>query len=309
MVAIVGARRPAPDPGRRRPALEQGGLRGPGRLARPGSRFRGPGPVPHPEGRAVMASGARSGQLMVVIDRSGTAEVAWDAAMALELPGLVAVYDVNGHDRGIMRPLDLPLDWACDQELDAPARPLAGVPPRFAVTIAPASEPWRPKSVLHRVTYIWAGILPYDTYEWSDHVPRTLTEAVARCGNRIEHGRQHAALRLTDRARRRRAELWGESVLLRALRPWQGRQFQTWRRFTVRAPSGRRYLVTAGRDRNVYALNAAGGPTAAYSLIPAVPGSLAEQLWQQTWLLERDEERFLRFALATQPEEGGERVR
>ncbi len=249
-------------------------------------------------------------QLLVVIDRSGTAEVAWDPAMALELPGLVAVYDVRGDDeRGIMRPLELAPELAHDRSAAAPERPPADIPPRFAVTIARASEPWRQGSVLHRVTYTWAGVLPYDTYEWSDHVPRTLAEAVRRCASRVERGRRHAALRLTDRARRRRAELWGESVLLRALEPSQERQFQTERRFTVRAPSGRRYLVTAGRDCNIYALNAAGSPTAAYSMVPAVPGSLAEQLWQQTWLLERDEERFLRFALATQPEEGGERVR
>ncbi len=57
------------------------------------------------------------------------------------------------------------------------------------------------------------------------------------------------------------------------------------------------------------ALDSAGRPRAAYSLLPAVPGSLAEQLWQQTWLLQHDERRFLRFALATQSEEGGERVR
>ena len=249
----------------------------------------------------------RRDQLLVVIDRSGTAEVAWDAAMAFELPGLAAVYDVLGDcERGIMRPLDLAPEWACEP---VPARPSAGVPPRFTVTIAPASEPWRPGSVLHRVTYTWAGVLPFDTYEWSDHVPRTLAEAVSRCANRIERGRRHAALRLTDRARRRRAELWGESVLLRALEPRQQRQFLTERRFVVRSQGGRRYLVTAGRNRNVYALNTAGGPTAAYSMVAAVPGSLAEQLWQQTWLLERDEERFLRFALATQPEEGGKRVR
>ena len=253
------------------------------------------------------AHGTRPGQLLIVIDRNGTAEVAWDAAMALELPGLVAVYDVEDDGtRGIMRPLELPLERGSD--LAARAAPPAGVPPRFAVTVGPASEPWRPGPVLHRVTYTWAGILPFDTYEWPDQVPRTLAEAVARCRGRVERGRQHASLRLTDRARRRRAELWGESVLLRALEPWQGRQFQSERRFTVRAPSGRRYLVTAGWERNVYALGAGGRPTAAYSLVPAVPGSLAEQLWQQTWLLERDEERFLRFALATQPE-GGERVR
>lgn len=176
--------------------------------------------------------------------------------------------------------------------------------------MAPAVATWRPGPVLHRVTYSWAGILPFDTYEWPEHVPRTLAEAVARCRGRVERGRQHAALRLGDRARRRRAELWGESVLLRALEPWQGSQFQSGRRFTVLAPSGRRYLITAGHDRNVYAVNATGRPTAAYSLVPAVPGSLAEQLWQQTWLLERDEKRFLRFAVTTQPEEeGGERVR
>jgi hypothetical protein len=257
----------------------------------------------------VTARGTRPGQLLIVIDRNGTAEVAWDAAMALELPGLVAVYDLEDDGaRGIMRPLELPLERGSGSaSASAGAQP--GVPPRFAVTVGPASEPWRRGPVLHRVTYTWAGILPFDTYEWPEQVPRTLMEALARCRGRVERGRQHASLRMTDRARRRRAELWGESVLLRALEPWQGLQFQSEHRFTVRAPSGRRYLVTAGWEHNVYALSAAGRPTAAYSLMPAVPGSLAEQLWQQTWLLERDEERFLRFALATQPEEGGERVR
>src|SRR6266545_3402179 len=104
-------------------------------------------------------------------------------------------------------------------------------------------------------------------------------------------------------------EAWGESVLLRALEPSQGRRFKAERCFVVQAPSGRRYLITAARHRNVYALDSAGRPRAAYSLLPAVPGSLAEQLWQQTWLLQHDERRFLRFALATQSEEGGERVR
>jgi hypothetical protein len=250
-------------------------------------------------------------RLLVVIDRGGTAEVAWDNAMALELPGLVAVYDVDDDgSRGIMRPLERPLETSArGRQLAVPARGPAGIPPRFAVTLAPVSEPWRPGRVLHRVTYTWAGTLPYDTYEWSDHVPRTLAEAVARCRVRVERGRQYAALRLTDRSRRRRAETWGESLLLRALEPRQGQQFRKEHRFPVRAPSGRSYLITAARDRNVYAMNTAGSPTAAYSMVPAVPGSLAEQLWQQTWLLEHDEERFLRFALATQPEEGGERVR
>ncbi len=262
----------------------------------------------------VTARDTRPGRLLVVIDRNGTAEVAWDAAMALELPGLAAVYDVEDDGaRGIMRPLELlpdPGHPGHGRPSAAPAPPPAGVPPRFAVTVAPAVETWRPGPVLHRVTYTWAGILPFDTYEWPERVPRTLAEAVARCRGRVERGHEHAARRLADRARRRRAELWGESVLLRALEPWQGRELQSGRRFTVLAPSGRRYLISAGRDRNVAAMNAAGRPTAAYSLVPAVPGSLAEQLWQQTWLLERDEERFLRFALATQPEEGGgERVR
>jgi hypothetical protein len=251
-----------------------------------------------------------SGRLLAVIDRNGTAEVAWDAAMAIELPGLVVVYDLEDDgSRGIMRPLELPLALGCDSGRATPSRRPVGAPPRFAVTIAPAPEPWRPGSVLHRITYTWAGTLPYATYQWSEHVPRTLAGAVAHCRASVERHRRRAAPRLIDRARRQRAEALGESLLLHALEPRQGRQLQTERRFTVRAPSGRGYLVTAGRDRNVYALNAAGSPTAAYSLLPAVPGSLAEQLWQQTWLLEHDEERFLRFALATQPEEGGERVR
>jgi hypothetical protein len=252
----------------------------------------------------------RRGLLLVVIDRGGTAEVAWDAAMALELPGLVVLYDLEGDgSRGIMRPLQRPWDLECHGARATSSPPPAGLPPRFAVAIAPAAGPWRPGPVLHRVTYTWAGTLPYDTYEWSDRVPRTLALAVARCRASVERGWRHAARRLTDRARQRRAEAWGESVLRKALEPWQARQFQAERRFTVQAPSGRAYLVTAGRDRNVYALDAAGGPSAAYSLVPAVPGSLAEQLWQQTWLLRHDEERFLRFALATQPEQGGERVR
>jgi hypothetical protein len=268
--------------------------------------------VHDPEERVVIAPDTKASQLLVVMDRTGTAEVAWDAAMAFELPGLVAVYDVRGDDaRGIMRPLELPPELERDRAPAAPARPLAGVPPRFAVNIAPASEPWRPGSVLHRVTYTWAGTLPFDTYEWADQVPRTLAEAVARCRFRVERARRHAALRLADRSRRRRVEQWGETILLRALTRRQGQQLQSERRFTVRAPSGRRYLVTAGRDRNVNAVDAGGRPTAAYSLVPAVPGSLAEQLWHQTWLLERDEDRFLRFALAMPPAEGeqGDRVR
>jgi hypothetical protein len=245
-------------------------------------------------------------RLLVVMDPNGTAEVAWDQAMVSRLPGLAAVYDVDGGgEAGIVRPVGF------DTELPEPAGPatLQGVPPRFAVALAPASESWRPGLVLHRVTYTWAGTLPYDTYEWPDNVPCTLGDALARCRVRLERGRQHAAIRLADRARRRRAEAWGESVLLRALEPSQGRRFKAERCFVVQAPSGRRYLITAARHRNVYALDSAGRPRAAYSLLPAVPGSLAEQLWQQTWLLQHDERRFLRFALATQSEEGGERVR
>jgi len=251
---------------------------------------------------------ARDRRLLVVMDQGGTAEVVWDEAAALQLRGLVAVYDVDGGgDAGIVRPLG----FETELPAAAPERtaPVAGAPSRFAVALAPASEPWRPGPVLHRVTYTWAGTLPYDTYEWPDHVPCTLADAIARCRARVERGRQHAAIRLADRARRRRAEAWGESVLLRALQSCQGAQFQAERRFLVRASGGRRYLVTAARDRNVYALDAGGGPATAYSLVPAVPGSLAEQLWQQTWLLEHDERRFLRFALAAQPEGGGGRVR
>jgi hypothetical protein len=248
----------------------------------------------------------RRRRLLVVMDSGGTAEVAWDEAMVSRLQGLAAVYDVDGGgSAGIMRPLGFDCELP---EQQAPGT-LRGVPPRFAVALSPASEAWRPGPVLHRVTYTWAGTLPYDTYEWPDNVPCTRADALARCRVRLERGRQQAAIRLADRARRRRAEAWGESMLLRALDPAQGARFQVERCLDLRAESRRRYLVTAARHRNVFALDGAGRPRAAYSLLPAVPGSLAEQLWQQTWLLRHDERRFLRFALAAQQEEGGERVR
>ncbi len=253
--------------------------------------------------------GARDRRLLVVMDQGGTAEVVWDEATARQLRGLAAVYDVDGGGgAGIMRPFGFETEMPALAPEGAALAAGAGAPARFAVALAPVFESWRPGPVLHRVTYTWAGTLPYDTYEWPDHVPCTLADAVARCRAKVERGRQQAAVRMADRAGRRRTEAWGESVLLRALKPCQRAQFQAGRRFLVRAPSGRGYLVTAARDRNVYALDRSGGPAAAFSLAPAVPGSVAEQLWQQTWLLEHDERRFLRFALAAQPEEGGERV-
>src|SRR6266536_2941889 len=163
--------------------------------------------------RGMILFRARDRRLLVVMDQGGTAEVVWDEAAALQLRGLVAVYDVDGGgDAGIVRPLG----FETELPAAAPERtaPVAGAPSRFAVALAPASEPWRPGPVLHRVTYTWAGTLPYDTYEWPDHVPCTLTDAIARCRARVERGRQQAAVRMADRAGRRRTEAWGESVLL-----------------------------------------------------------------------------------------------
>jgi len=254
----------------------------------------------------------RARQLVVVIGASGAAEVAWSAAGAAALPGLPALYRLDaGAGEGIMRPLDQQPDgFAAGAAADA-AGPLPGpvvAPEGFTVTIAPASAPWQPGPVLHRVTYSWAGTLPYDTYEWPDEVPVSFAEAVERCCLVVRQARRLATRRLDEPGARQRTEAWGETVLLHQLDPWQRAQYEAERRFLVQAPSGRHYLITRQRCGNVYALDGFGRGAAAWSLLPAVPISLAHQLGQQAWLLAHDEERFLRLALAAQFEEGGERV-
>ncbi|HEX9342796.1 MAG TPA: hypothetical protein VF995_04170 [Actinomycetota bacterium] len=248
----------------------------------------------------------RARQLVVVIGASGAAEVAWSAAGAAVLPGLPALYRLDAEaGEGIMRPIDAPAGLVADP---APAPGSVVAPEGFTVTIAPASAPWQAGPVLHRVTYSWSGTLPYDTYEWPDEVPVSFAEAVERCCLLVRRARCLATRRLVEPGARRRAEAWGENVLLHQLDPWQRAQYEAEQRFLVQAPSGRHYLITRQRCGNVYALDGLGRSTAAWSLLPAVPVSLAHQLGQQAWLLAHDEERFLRFALAAQFEEGGERV-
>ena len=262
----------------------------------------------------------RARQLLVVIDASGAAEVAWSAAAAAGLPGLPALYrlDASAGD-GIMRPFDALPELAADLAASpsgsgSPDGMPVVAPERFTVTIGPASAPWQQDPTLHRVTYSWSGTLPYDTYEWPDEVPVTFAEAVERCCLVVRRARRQATRRFGEPGARQRAEAWGETVLLHQLDPWQRAQYQTEGRFLVQSPSGRHYLITRQRCDNVSALDGLGKGAAAYSLLPAVPVSLAHQLGQQAWLLAHDEERFLRFARVAQAaqtaqlEEGGERV-
>jgi hypothetical protein len=256
----------------------------------------------------------RARQLVVVIGASGAAEVAWSAAGAAALPGLLALYRLDaGSGEGIMRPFDAPAGLGPGADPAGAGEPRPGpapvvAPEGFTVTIAPASAPWQAGPVLHRVTYSWSGTLPYDTYEWPDEVPVSFAEAVERCCLVVRRARCLATRRLDEPGARQRAEAWGETVLRHQLDPGQRAQYEAERRFVVQAPSGRRYLITRRRCGNLYALDGLGRTTAAWSLLPAVPVSLAHQLGQQAWLLAHDEERFLRLALAAQFKEGGERV-